>query len=102
MARIEFEIAGKAKDGDVLVVDGSLPNFRTEAMPAYAQTLPKAPRLEQDQRAILVYDGNNVQWKVKQTGVSRGETAGISLMTVIFVVVTYDKLKKWWTNRQEE
>lgn len=95
MEKIEFEFQGKGRDGDVLVVDGQLPNFRTEAMPAYAQTLPRAPRLEKDQRAVLVYDGSQVVWRVRQNGVSRGESAGTSLVMIIAVVVAYDKFKKW-------
>lgn len=95
MARTEFEFQGTGRDGDFIVVDGQLPNLRTESFPAYVQTLPKAPRLKQGERAVLTYEGKNVYWRIRQPGVSRGESAGISIITVIVVVIAYDRIKKW-------
>jgi hypothetical protein len=92
---IDLEIIGKAKDGDVLVVDGQLPNFRTETMPAYVQTLPKAPKLEKGQRAVLSYEGNQVYWKVKEAkGVSGGQSAGISFLMVAGMIFAYHRWQK--------
>lgn len=104
MPRINLEFEGKGRDGDILVVDGQLPNFRTEAMPAYIQTLPKAPKLAPGQRAVLLMEGKgktqDMYWKVREPkGITGGQSAGISIGTVIAAIIIYDRAKAWWENR---
>lgn len=94
---LELSFEGKAEDGDILVVDGAFPNFRTEKMPAYVQTFPKVPRLEKGQKAILVYEGNEIKWHVKDAkGISRSESAGTSFFVMVIGFFIY----KWFTKNK--
>lgn len=101
MARIEFDLQGKGREGDLLVVDrGGLPNLRTEAFPSYIQTLPKAPKLKEGQRAILSYEGNQVYWKVREPrGVTGGEATSLSLLSFIpmYILCRWAE-KKWFSD----
>ena len=103
MAKIEFGVNGWGKEGQMLVACGDDLCFKDVPQPVarVSSGLPPIPKLVKDQRAVLVVEaGKQPSWKVRTTGVSRGEAAGTSLGMILGALVAYHFFRDWWDSKE--
>ena len=92
-----IEIKGWGEDGQMLVACGDKALcFENKPAPIIYKThspLPPVPKVETGQPSFLGIQDGQPAWVTKK-GVTANQSAGISLLTVLAIVIAYDKYKK--------